>query len=122
MEPVYFEDDESREAVWQSGPDQPQALTDFYAAIRYVGKNATVSREELGLPPLDTEPDTYAIVPLLCGWWGLLNLRTKTVVTKIHGPGAREDITERWNVKTAEWLAWRARQDDGEEGRAEALS
>jgi len=66
--------------------------------------------------PVDEEPDTYAVVNLRHGWWGLRNLRTDAVVTRIHGPGAREDITERWNAKTAVWLAWRNRQGYGEEG------
>lgn len=71
----------------------------------------TVSREQLGLPPLDIEPDSYSIVKLPEGWWGLRNVRTDTVIVMVHGPGAKEDITDRWNTKMAGWLAWRARQD-----------
>lgn len=77
-------------------------------------KGVTVSNYQLGLPPADSEPDNYAIVKLPLDWWGLMNVRTDAVVVKIHGPGAREDIVNRWNVKAAVWMAWRERQNNGE--------
>ena len=63
----------------------------------------------LGLPESDPEPPTYEVVELPWDWWGLVNIATDTVVVKVYGPGAREDIVERWNVKTAVWMAWKAR-------------
>lgn len=77
---------------------------------RFRFPHVTASRAQLGLPPADVEPDTFAVVALPEGWWGLRNTRTDTVVLKIHGPGAKEDITDQWNAKTAVWLAWKGRQ------------
>jgi hypothetical protein len=57
----------------------------------------------------DPEPDTYAIVKLRHGWWALRNLRTGVDIVQAHGMGAQEDITDRWNKKTAGWLAWKER-------------
>jgi hypothetical protein len=111
-----------QEGSWQGFDPEPIKVdpnaTLFGSELRYdttpllprlLFSRITATREQLGLPPV--EPDTFAVVELPEGWWGLRNVRTDTVVLKIHGPGAKEDITDRWNAKTAGWLAWRKRQD-----------
>lgn len=70
-----------------------------------------VPRETVGLSPDDIEPDTYQIVKLPEDWWALRHLRSGTDIVKIHGPGAQQDITQRWNEKTTPWLEWKERHD-----------
>lgn len=107
---------------WEAGPGQsitvdPDA-TLFGHEVHYdttpllppfTARNITVSNYELGLPPSDQEPDPFAVVELPWDWWGLMNVRTGTIVVKIHGPGAREDIVDRWNLKAMAWRIWRGR-------------
>jgi len=113
MEPLYHEDDESREPV--------PSIETWKAILEERGLRVLMNHTSILPTRPDTEPDAFAIVELPWGWWGLMNVRTGTMMVKIHGPGAHEDIVDRWNVKTAAWLAWRTRQDDGEEGRTETL-
>lgn len=94
MEPIYYEDDESREPVAEVR--LPQGWPDY----KHMWFRATED---------DPEPDTYAVVSLGHGWMGLMNLRSNTIITKVHGPGACEDIEDRWKIKTAKWLAWKER-------------
>lgn len=70
----------------------------------------TIPAHMIPLSGDDPEPATYKIVQLAGGWWALRCIPTETDVVKAHGPGAYDEILQRWSAKTLLWMAWQERQ------------
>jgi hypothetical protein len=105
----YWETDEFELYVGHANEQQAQAQRHAWSAAQVTKKYAETMAEG-PWQDNDPEPSTYKIMRLADGWWSLRCMPTDTDVVKAHGPGAKEEITERWNLKTALWLAWRQRQ------------